>query len=270
MRAIGVSIASVFPGYCSPHDAELFKYVECEKSPLDTTAALLLSMRAVAYEVFAKETQLNGINAKSKFMDQGLPFHLQSLVQNVLHSDRIGVEQGMADIRALAGRYQAAYDAPGSSGFHAFGIRFDRILPFAAAGAFFAEVDFQGRVLRRVDSRDAISQIALNIATLGQSTCVTFGWFGESDCAAAKLVDSFNALDDYQKAEASLVLALEHLENFFCSPSWWDELPEGNRSRFDQSIAGGMTRGARDPNALVMRGDVDFGAKVVETLDSRI
>jgi len=97
-----------------------------------------------------------------------------------------------------------------------------------------------------------VSQIALNITQLGDNTCVVFGSFGGPDCAAARLVDSFKAIQDEEKANAVLVLAMEHLENFFCTPNWWAGLASDVSAKLHQKIAGGMP--SRSPTALVEPG----------------
>ncbi len=130
-------------------------------------------------------------------------------------------------------------------------MEFDKVLPFAAAGAFMLEFDFTGLQLQRIVGQPA-NQVALNITQLGDNTCAVFGWFGGADCAAARLVDSFKAFREDEKANSLLVLAMEHLENFFCTPSWWVGLAPDVSAKLHQKIAGGMP--TRSPIALVEPG----------------
>ena len=52
-RDIGVNQASIFPGFCNKHDANLFKAIEGNSLALSKEKAFLFAFRAIAYERFA-------------------------------------------------------------------------------------------------------------------------------------------------------------------------------------------------------------------------
>lgn len=256
MEKIGVGQASTFPGFCSRHDTELFRPVEQANSQLDAYSSFLLSLRAVTYEVATKDSQLRAHVASKEFIDYGGSFEQQAMVQNFLTLNQIGIEQGLKDVTLLRGLYDEAFQSQDFSKFNFYGVEFDKVLPFAAAGAFMPEFDFSGVQLQEIKVGQPVSQIAMNITQLGDNTCVVFGWLGGPDCAAARLVDSFKALPQQEKANSLLVLAMEHLENFFCTPSWWAGLAPEVSAKLHQKIAGGLL--TRSPTALV-----EFGLSAV-------
>lgn len=145
--------------------------------------------------------------------------------------------------------YDEAFQSQDLSKFNFYGVEFDKVLPFAAAGAFMPEFDFSGVQLQQKEVGQPVSQIAMNITQMGNNTCVVFGWIGGPSCAAARLVDSFKAIPQQEKANSLLVLAMEHLENFFCTPSWWASLVPEVSAKLHQKIAGGLP--TRSPTALV-------------------
>ena len=252
MEKIGVGQASTFPGFCSHHDTELFWPVEQTDSKLDAYNCFLLSLRAVAYELATKDSQLRAHVATKEFIDNGRPFEQQQMIQNFHKLNQIGIEQGLKDIALLKARYNEVFLSQDFSKFNFYGVEFDKVLPFAAAGAFMPEFDFAGAQLQEIKEGLPSSHIALNITQLGDNTCVVFGWFGGPDCAAARLVDSFKAVPQQEKASSLLVLAMEHLENFFCTPSWWVGLAPEVSAKLHQKIAGGLP--TRSPTALVEPG----------------
>lgn len=65
-------------------------------------------------------------------------------------------------------------------------------------------------------------------------------------------MDSFKAIPHQDKANSLLVLTMEHLENFFCTPSWWGGLAPEVSAKLHQKIAGGFP--TRSPTALVEPG----------------
>lgn len=249
MEKIGIGQASTFPGFCSRHDTELFRPVEQANSTLNAYSGFLLSLRAVTYEMATKDAQLRSHVASKEFIDFGRPFEQQAMLQNFLSLHQVGIEQGLKDITLLKALYDEAFKSQDFSKFSCYGILFDKVLPFAAAGAFMPEFDFVGAQLQQIQVGQPVSQIALNITQLGDNTCVVFGWFGGPDCAAARLVDSFKAIPDQDKVNALLVLAIEHLENFFCTPSWWAGLTPEVSATLHKKIAGGVP--TRSPTALV-------------------
>lgn len=252
LEKIGVGQASTFPGFCSHHDTELFRPVELASSKLDAYSAFLLSLRAITYELATKDSQLRAHVASREFIDYGRSFEQQAMFQNFLSLHQVGIERGLEDITLLKVLYDEAFQSQNFSKFNFYGVEFDKVLPFAAAGAFMPEFDFSGAQLQELKEGEAVSQIALNITQLGDNTCVVFGWFGGPDCAAARLVDSFKAIPQKEKANSLLVLAMEHLENFFCTPSWWAGLAPEASAKLHQKIAGGIP--TRSSTALVELG----------------
>jgi hypothetical protein len=98
-RLIGVGRASTFPGFCNKHDA-VFRLIEGKTPRFDRETALLFAYRAIAYERFKKEVQLNTISVQRE-MDRGYPFEKQAAVQSVLHMHEIGALRGLAEVDAL-------------------------------------------------------------------------------------------------------------------------------------------------------------------------
>ncbi|MBP4052188.1 hypothetical protein J9978_22220 [Chromobacterium violaceum] len=252
MLKIGVAKASTFPGFCSRHDTELFLPVEQADSVLDAWNGFLLSFRAVTYELAAKDAQLRSHIASRDNIDNGKPFELQAVLQNFLHLHQYGIQRGLEDVSNLKAMYDSAFLTQDLNGFSFYGIKFDRVLPFAAAGAFMPEFDFSGTQLQRLGTSQVANQIALNITQLGGTTCAGFGWFGGPNCAAAQLVQSLKALPDAEKSNAVLVLSMEHLENFFCKPSWWEGLSPQVSASLHEKIAGGLP--TRSSTALIEPG----------------
>lgn len=264
---LGVRQASVFPGYCSKHDEALFDYAEGLNSPLDLRSCFLLSLRAAAFELSAKNRQLQLHVLRRRFVDRGEGFEQQSRIQNVMQVNQDAIELGLHDIARLNERYARAYsDQCPAKGLSVYAVRFDQVLPFAASGVFVVEIDFAGRALPSLRAGGHFSQVALNITVVGRSTCMILAWFGGIQSSAAKLVESFKSLPEDNKASAALILALEHLENFFCRPSWWDGLRPKDRERLDAKIAGGMHE-IRKIDALVEPGLNPVIARVLETLE---
>jgi hypothetical protein len=262
LEKIGLAKASTFPGFCATHDSDMFKPIEQAGVTLDRRTGFLLSFRAIAYELATKGTQLRSHEIQRDLLDRGKPFVLQRMAQSLLHQIRVSAKKGRDDVTAWKGDYDRAFLADDLSSFRMFGVMFDRVLPFVAAGAFMPEYDFQGTKLQALGLNKASSHVALNVTPFDGKTCVVMGWTEDSGGVASKLVDSFKSVPDDAKANALLVLSLEHLENFYCTPSWWEALSSETSAVLHAKIAGGMPM--RFPDALV---EPDLSA-VVATVES--
>lgn len=236
-RKIGVKLASVFPGFCSNHDSAIFKPIEGKTLTLKTETAFLFSYRAVAYERFSKEAHHRS-TLNSREADRGMPFWKQSVIQSLLHDTIIGLKIGMRDVN----RWKDQFDSQLLSGlhhdFHFVAIRFDRILPIVACGAFHPEFDLNGKRLQQLgQDKFVLDHVTLTVTTFEENTVVVFGWIGPPNGPARTLVKSFLATDDSRKADALVRLLFIHTDNVFLRPSWWAALPKSS-----QKVLNDMTR----------------------------
>ncbi len=256
----GVFQASTFPGFCSKHDAALFRDIELPHAELSPRNSLLLSYRAVVFEKCRKEAQLSSSLAQRDFIDAGVGFEHQRALQNMEYESQVGMRYGCAEVARAKGQYDKALNNDDLSGYSFYGILFESELPFVVCGAFFPATDFSGNWLQSPSQPDH-NLVTLNVSLLGGVTCAVLGWYGGVNGAAAKLVDSLRAVPAAEKANAVLTLAVEYLENFYCNPTWWDNLPSNVSSRLYSKIAGGVF--ARSQTALV---EPELGAIAVDAI----
>jgi len=153
------------------------------------------------------------------------------------------------------------------SGFSLYGVTFDSKLPFAGAGAFMPEFDFDGTALQKLGTDLPTCILAFNLTQLDGKTAAVFGWFGGQSSPAARFVQSFKSIADEFKADALLLMSLEYVENAYFTPSWWDGLPEDLSRRLHQSITGGLPSTGRAPTALVDHRLHAFSAGISQTVE---
>jgi hypothetical protein len=263
-RRVGVGQASVFPGFCNKHDTATFRPIEGKSVALDRTAAFLFSYRAIAYERFAKEAQLKNL-AIQKDADRGLTLPQQELIQRKLDALEWGVKLGMQDVDG----WKADYDARLLSGdldrFYFHAVKFDRVLPVVACGAFHPDFDLRGEVLQRLARRPfEFEHLALCITAYTDQTVAFFGWIGNSDGPAATFVNSFETLPNDRKADALVRIAFEQMENIYLKQTWWDHLPQADQTALMQRVWSGTPDCPRKPECLVDRGTGYAFASVVQ------
>lgn len=268
-RKVGIGKTSIFPGFCSKHDHALFKPVEGKAVEIQLEEAFLLSYRAVAYERFAKEAQVQNIEVQRE-MDRGKPFLVQCALQQQIHVLKAGIEVGMRDVE----RWKTGFDdrllTGARDGFRFATLRFDRVLPIVACTAFHPEFDFEGNRLQYLGRGAAeFGYIALTVTAFAGETIAVFGWIGEPDGPAGELVDSFLKIADQEKATALVRLLFVQTDNLFLHPSWWDSLTDTEKSRFRELAQSGTTLRMRSGQDLVAAGGNEISAGLVRCASNR-
>ena len=240
-RSIGVNNASVFPGFCSKHDSELFKPVEGKTLPLNRNTAFLLAYRAVAYERFAKAAQQRGLEALRE-ADKGHPFWKQAVIQIQLDAMAAGVAIGVRDVDGWKAKFDSLLLSGERDAFHFLAVRFDRVLPVVACSAFHPEFDLEGKPLQRLGRAvDDLDHVTLTVTAFEGSTLAVFGWIGTASGTPADLAGSFQRIADARKADAIVRLLFVQTDNLFLRPSWWNALPEDDRRHLRNLTKSGTT-----------------------------
>ncbi len=242
-RKLGVKDASTFNGFCSTHDDEMFKPIEVGKPILATDTAFLLSFRAIAYEVFSKQSAISSLYIQ-RDIDKGTPFEIQCVIQEHLHIYGAGLQRGLKDVTGWKAEYDVAFKSKNYDWFKFYGIVFSDILPVVGCGAFHPEFDFHGNPLQRISRGSGPFQhVAFNLTVLNGVSVMVFGWTQDIDGPATQFANSYRSLPDDQKADAAVRLAFEHIENIYFKPSWWNAISDDMREEAIRRIRTGTGLG---------------------------
>jgi len=246
---VGLGKASTFMGFCSYHDNELFEPIEKDTFTLNHEAAFLLSFRAISYEYL---TKLNAIRAVSlqREMDRGKDFETQVAIQQYLHIHLMGFIRGMQDLEGWKAEYDRKFVARDYSSMSHYALEFDGILPFVCCGGFNPEVDFHGRQLQIITRGEApMERVSVNVSVIGTKSFLAFGWYGIPNGPAEEFVRSFKCLDNKDKANSCLMMAVEQSENTYFNPSWWNCLTEADRRHLIERMQSGIEFRSRRPTS---------------------
>jgi hypothetical protein len=236
---LSINKASTFPGFCSKHDSSLFRPAEYGAVAINNITAFLLSYRAIAYELFAKEAAIRATPILQQ-SDKGRPFHDQCYCQDYIQTRLCGLKMGMHDIMRLKSRYGALYSTSAYNDFHFYAVIFSGVLPVVSCGAISPEYDFSGKSLQDVlRSPQPVEQVAFNLTCFGDASVVMFGWVDRNGPAEG-LATSFRQLPSAEKANAAVRFAFEYIENTMIRPSWWDTLGEIKQQQAMQHLAAGF------------------------------
>ena len=262
VRKIGINKASVFPGFCGKHDDEIFKPVEGKSLILTKDTAFLFAYRAISYELFSKEAQLRGEEARRE-ADRGHPFWKQTIVQTTIDAMITGIKIGIRDMKFWKKQFDDRLISCVFDDFRFLAIRFGQTLPVVACAGLYPEFDFQGRVLQRLERVSSyLDHITLTVTAFEGETIAVFGWVGSDEGAANLLTTSLMQIQDDRKADALLRFLFIHTDNLFIRPSWWDALSADDQNYLNELIKSGTTARMRS-GAELCDDSRSFGLPIV-------
>lgn len=172
-RSIGIRKASVFPGFCSNHDTEIFKSVEGKSIQLNTEDAFLFAYRAISYALFSKQWQLR-LATILRDMDKGKSFEIQVFIQQFLTEYISGIELALKDLKKCHKIFNERLVSKKRDNFHYMAVKFDKIIPIVACDCFYPETDFQGNRLQKLGSANANLEIITLTVTAFEDYSVAF------------------------------------------------------------------------------------------------
>ncbi len=247
---VGVRGASTFMGFCDRHDNSMFKPVESQSVPLTPESCFLLGFRAASYELFQKRAALQSVNILRE-LDRGKPFWHQCELQQNLYFHEEGTKRGLADCERWKRQYDTIFIKQHFNQFRFVAVAFSALLPVVGCGAFHPEFDFVGNPLQIVTRGDAPHEhVSVNLTVLNGRSVLVIGWT-EGDKGPAELFGrSFKGVPDKEKANRGIQLAVEHIENVYMKPSWWNGLSDTIRNALDTRMRSGMPEPGREPGCL--------------------
>ena len=147
----------------------------------------------------------------------------------------------MKNLEDWKSKYDEAYIESNFSKFASYSVRLSGMLPIVACGAFNPEYDFNGNRLQILSRGTApFELVCFNITSAGGLSVIALGWLGEKGRPSESFFNSFQSLANQKKANAAFYLGIEHLENIYFQPSWWEHQSPHIREELIKRIRSGV------------------------------
>ncbi len=230
----GVNAASVFTGFCSVHDNQIFAPLEKTDFSGSAEQCFLLGYRALVRELFAKQGAAKSIPLL-KDMDRGRPVQDQIAMQRFFEVYSGGTAAGLGALetyKAECDRYLKEHDF---SRVRYYIVELGAPPDVMCSAGLFPECDFNGRQLQDCWPSDPLPD-SLWISTVGWPGrgALVFTWLEGHDRACRQFIGSLDGLPDIAIQHAVVRLLFEHFENIFLAPRWWRSLSDSTRQRLLQ------------------------------------
>jgi len=220
----GIRDVSVFNGFCSKHDRELFACLETESFRFTRHQLFMLAYRATARECYLKRKQaeslptaeeyaaIHGITDAVRLSDEALVFQAASL-------------RGAEEAEGLKSSLDKLLVQKGWDRLVSHAIMFPSTPTVLATAAFQPFFDMDGTQLQDFENLEAeMSQIMLSLIPTETGGAAIFSWLDTANAAPRQFFES--VLRGRDKTSAVLHAVLDNTENVAYGPAWYEQLTQ--------------------------------------------
>ncbi|SCA56671.1 conserved hypothetical protein [Candidatus Terasakiella magnetica] len=256
VKKIGIRDGSVFHGFCSKHDRELFSCIENEAFIGRPDQCLAVAYRTMSRELYGKDASAH-LRETLRGADKGLKPFDQLMLQKMLNEIDMGNEAARREQKVTHDVLTTALANARLDTLRSVIFEFAGPLPFMFAGAWSPFTDFHGRELQKGYADELLEQFFVSsfAGESGAKICVS--WLNTDDAPGFVIAEQLMALPGDQQASAFLQFVMKHVENIFFNPDWFQALNNKQRERLDQLAADGIDPMGSVPSIAVNL-DVDF------------
>jgi SEC-C motif-containing protein len=241
-QLIGIREASTFLGFCEGHDAATFAALETRSFAATAEQCFLLAYRALSKELYLKAAQLDS-SSLLRDADKGRSVALQLAVQHEVEVMEAAAAESLSNLNHHKSLFDADLLASNYSNIRFTVFNLDRPPELVCGGVTEPHYSFAGRQLQHMDQLGLERWDLVSFSLLATETggAAVFAWRSNSDTSARALVDSLLALKKKLQPHALVRFALEHFENTFLAPSWWEGLTPATRKALEIRMSHGAS-----------------------------
>lgn len=256
INRIGIKDASVFHGFCSKHDRELFSCIENEPFVGRPNQCLAIAYRTISRELYGKDAAAH-LRETLRGGDKGKHHIEQVIFQRMLDDINTGNEAARRDASATHKWLTSALVNNQPDIIGSLILEFDAPLPFMCAGAWSPFTDINGNVLQDGYLDPLLEQIFVSSFAGDNSAMLCISWRNIENAPGKVIAGQIAELPADQQASAFLQLVVKHIENIFFNPDWFEGLGKEQREQLLELASDGLDSMGSVPSSPVRLG-VDF------------
>jgi hypothetical protein len=217
---IGKANTSVFKGFCSYHDRELFKEIDMKDIIPTKEQSVLFSIRSLAKEIYTKNTVLN-IKDISKELQTGDDPQLLAISQDIMNLSHEGNKLALEDLGKEYINFFRFYNKKDYSKLNRLIIKVDNIPEVLCSTCFAPEFDMNGHTLQNLITNDPLEYLTLDIIINDNRGIIQFCWHDNYNYCKL-FADSLINNNDISNTIIKLIFGIS--ENHAFRISWYDSL----------------------------------------------
>lgn len=216
--------ASTFPGFCSKHDAEIFRNLETVEFIGSPEQCVLQSYRAICNEYYKKLALIETFEFFKSVLDKGKTIQDQISIQYSILKSIKSQSKSLEELNNLRKFFREIISTKNFDLVSSAIYFFEGDISVISTSTVHAEFCFEGRKLidmwnLKLDAQ-GLTHAVLNTLKGG---AVMFCW-PRNFKDATKVFDSFNKIDDDDKSDIFIQYCFLNSENTYFSEKWWDAL----------------------------------------------
>jgi hypothetical protein len=238
LEKIGINKASIFMGFCSFHDKNIFACVEDKEFTGSAEQCFALMYRSITKEIYAKGGN-KIVSEVVKSSDKGRTISEQVFVQNLATSFAAGTDVAAQELNELKSKLDQHLLSKKDIPIKHLLFESSTTIPIVVSSIVSPGHDFQGKQLQDLGDLSAKAEgVVFNSFSSGGKGYVLFSWLASSliiddfmkGLLAIELENTFSALVRFFFGVA---------ENTFCSPTWWNNLQKPQKDKINRLIMNG-------------------------------
>lgn len=237
--SIGVKEASVFFGFCSRHDRELFSCIENEPFVGRPDQCLSIAYRTISRELYGKDAAAH-MRETLRGADKGKSKFEQILLQRMLDDMKIGNDAARREAAVTHSSLTKAIVDCKPEVISSLILEFHTSLPFMFAGAWSPFTDFYGQHLQDGLDKECLSQIFFSSFAKESGSMICISWRDLDGAPGKVIADQIEAMPSVLQASACLQIVAKHVENVFYNPTWFKSLDSKRRKQLDTLTMSGL------------------------------
>ncbi len=250
LKLTGISDTSVFFGFCSHHDAQLFSPIENDNSFCCTHEQIFLhAFRAVAKESYLKRKGAESIPSEDLIKSiHNLPTETRLAIEDMLIL-QAGLLRGAEEIERLKTKFDTYFVDSNWRRIVTTIIPFKRKPNIVCNFVYSPDFDFAGNSLQDFEdfSKD-LDQLMVTVLPSGNGGFALLSHLDTAGTAPRRLVQSLIARQDITTALIWLIVG--QAENIAISPIWFDALTQSQRNALQEHFVSHQSSSSSRCNVL--------------------
>lgn len=224
--------ATIFRGFCSKHDNEIFEPIEKGLSQFNQTSehCFLIGYRALCHEYYMKLASVNASETANKFINE----YGDAVDKYFLnHTDKETLE-GFEIVKKIKSMYDLALLSQDFSDFNFLSISFSGSLSIVSTGMITPGFDLKGNKIQ--DYYDEFLEgLPFGMISNGGRHFFVFHW-PKRFKQVTKLIDSVLKIYSSRIPDFLIQYAFANIENVYFSEDWWVRLQPKSKDYINELV----------------------------------
>ncbi|MGI2108993.1 YecA family protein [Shewanella frigidimarina] len=237
-KKVGINQASVFTGFCSNHDKQIFAPIEDYAFDTSDVHCFLVAYRSLCRELFVKESVANTFSF-ARELDKGKALSEQIMIQKMAKYYGSNNDLTMGDLRYLKQKLDNMFLCKEYGDLHHFVIELESPPKAMTSAVVGYTVGFDGELLQTIsnDPKNIPDYVFINSFSSDGRGYTVLSWLEEHSVSNLKFLKQLQSTESISNSLSTFTFAM--VENIYLSPLWWESLNESQQEKVCEIYAQG-------------------------------